>query len=88
MNRGPKQTFGKQVIKAAGYSALGAAALTADVGNPLVNAAVGLGVGAVGGAVHHIVKSVQAANDDVRYQERVDAVKEKQQNRNLGRQFK
>ena len=87
MNRGPKETFGKQTLKAAGYTAMGFAAVTADAGNPFVNAAVGLGVGAIGGAVHHVVKSVQAANDDVRYQKRVAEVQERKKNRNLGRQF-
>ena len=87
MNRGPKETFGKHVLKTAGYSAMGLAAVTADAGDPFVNAAGGFVLGAVGGAVHHIVKSVQAANDDVRYQKRVAEVKERQKNRNLGRQF-
>lgn len=43
----------KNLGKAAGIGALTGAALTADAGNPLINAAGGAVVGAVAGAVSH-----------------------------------
>lgn len=51
--------FGKAVAKGAGYGALGMAAVTADAGNPLANAAVGAVAGGIAGAIAH-GKSIRA----------------------------
>lgn len=77
------ESFGKSVAKGAGYGALGMAAVTADAGNPLANAAAGAVIGAGVGAVNAI-KNRKAQKAHSAKVAEVHAMR----NKNLGRQFK
>jgi hypothetical protein len=71
----PKETLGKAVLKGLGYGAFTGLAVTADAGNPLVNAIVGAGVGAVATATHNITQQVKYGNAAVRYDKRANEVR-------------
>lgn len=71
----PKNTLGKAVLKGMGYGAFTGLAVTADSGNPLVNAVVGAGVGAAAAATNNIVQQVKYGNAAVRYDKRVNEVR-------------
>lgn len=88
MKRGdfPTNTFGVHVAKGLSYGAMLGGVLGAE-SNPFFSAAVVAPVGAAVAGVHHIVKSVRAANDEIRYKKQVDYVKSTRKNRNLGQQF-
>lgn len=98
MRRYPVDTFGKGVGKAALTGSISGLAVTADSGNPLLNAVVGGVVGAGVGAVNHIVRSVMESNDLVRQQKAVEerraareayrAASIETRNASLGRQLK
>ncbi len=73
----PKNTLGKAVLKGMGHGAFTGLAVTADAGNPFVNAVVGAGVGAIAGATHNIVQHVKYGNAAVRYDKRANEVRQR-----------
>lgn len=71
----PSTTLGRAMGHGTVAGAILGAGLTADSGNPLLNAVVGAGVGALAGGANNIVQQVKYGNAAVRYNKRVEEVR-------------
>ena len=71
----PSSTLGRALQHGTVAGVILGAGLTADSGNPLVNAIVGAGVGALATGTHNIMQQVKYGNAAVRYNKRVEEVR-------------